>query len=742
MTRLVVDGDVDRSRSGIGLMTVPVTQPVTPTIEMAADLLEAEVTTVLPYAIEIGNGLTETVQLVQTAVYRQGPNRWLLSPPDAAYWGDTRRIEGQYVNLFYPERDKDIAQALLLSLDAKIGQLCAQLPDVDCPNEYKVVVELTTDPGALARLSLIPAVTDAERRHLILPTPTLVGLPQDQTGEQALFRGYGQLVVGAVLTDLWDYDCCEQTSALYFSLLGDALRRLGLRPWPGEVGGGLPVLDYDLLLEEVLPLLFNNASFWYETADEGVLVMPETRADILIAFAQEELGLTAKELAASLNTAMFSQTFGDWLHTMSHTNLSTKELENAWIGFVYDNSSLGQQELPAPLPEQDIELLCHIGGEERMAFYRYNLADGSTQLEQPLNREVNVMVALPDDDGLAVWEAGFNDELTSMFLWRDGRKTAVSWDATNDAPGPVPLRADPSGTKLLLAPAEDGRVNYGLLDVAGCLDSDCQLDTLEGYPTWSPDLAHMILLKTGDFRAHMARARGELVLTDGLGEEIEIIGAGASPFWLDNDRYGYVLDAGEGRRNTVLSGKVGEAGLNDILLTVADLTRDTEDSSLRLLDFVAVHPEMPDHLIIVTMDLESDEELFEWWKGGQPGATLFVYDWEAKETVLMQSFANDVALNRSYRFSPNGRFLLFGEGAEYRPTRLHLLDISTGESKLIATQSKFFDSIEWYTDFSLDGEWLLVVDNGFLQLLYPGSGYERLIIPSTDQCETAVWVNQ
>ncbi|MCZ7669464.1 MAG: hypothetical protein M5U34_20945 [Chloroflexi bacterium] len=134
-----------------------------------------------------------------------------------------------------------------------------------------------------------------------------------------------------------------------------------------------------------------------------------------------------------------------------------------------------------------------------MLFYRYDLAQATLQLEQLLNREVSVMAALPDDSGLAVWEAGYSDDLTNLFLWRDGVKTAVANNSGASAPAPVPLRSDPSHTKLLLAPADKGDRQYGLLDVAGCLHGDCALDTLDGYPAWSPDLAHMILLRSETF---------------------------------------------------------------------------------------------------------------------------------------------------------------------------------------------------------------------------------------------------
>jgi hypothetical protein len=726
------------ARWGLGFYSLPVTESVTPTIEVAANLLEAEVTTAVPYAIEIGNGLTETVDLAQTAVYRQGINRWLLSPPDADFWGGARQVEGRYVTLFYPERDQEMAHALLLNLDEKIGQLCVQIQDINCPDVYHFVVELNTDPATIANLSMGSAIADADSRHLILPTPTLVGLPVDQTGENALLRGYGQLVVGTVLTDLLAYECCGVDLPVYLEVLKVYFRQLGLQLGPGLAGTAVSTEEFDALLAAGPPKLFENQSLGVETMAD----LSESQPAAMVAFAQEELGLEGRDLMQSLDMLRTDQPYGDWLRMVSSTSLSSSELESAWLSFVYHNSSQAQQELPAALPTQDINLLCYMGDEARVAFYRYHLADGITELERPLNREVIVMVAMPDDSGLAVWESGFGDKLTSMFLLVDDEKTTISWDATEEASGPVPMKVDPSRSKLVLAPALIGEANYGLLDVPGCLQEECHLDTLPGYPVWSPDLTHMILLKTNDDQAHMAQARGQLILADHAGEVIKVIGDGYSPFWLDDETFGYVTDASDGRRNAILTGKIDQAD-TEVLLTTADLTAVTSGTQpLRMIDFVAVHPQNPERLLVVTIDAESDEETFDWFKEKQPGATFFFYDLEKKETAMIHSFAVDIGFLRSYRLSTNGRFLLLGEGAEYRPTTVHILDTGTGESTILPLQAKFLDSIYWYTDFSFDENWLLVMDEGFIHLLLPGTDYQQLLIPTTGKCETAVWINK
>jgi hypothetical protein len=740
MTSALMEGTL-MERWGLGFHSLPVTEPVSPTIEVSADLLEAEVITVVPYAIQIGNGLTETVELAQTAVYRQGTNRWLLSPPDVAYWGGTRQIEGRYVTLFYPERDQELAHDLLLNLDEKIGQLCAQIQDIACPEPYNFIVELDTDPAVFENLFLSSTIAAAQSRHLLLPAPTLVGLPVDRAGENALFRGYGKLVVGALLTDLLEYDCCGSDLPIFIEVLNVYFQRLGLQPKIEMGETAVSAEEFDALLKAGPPKLFEDQSLWLERAEEYE-TLSTSRPAALVAFAQEELGLEGRDLMQSLEMLRDDQPYGDWLRMVSHTGLSTSEMESAWLSFVYRNSSIAQLEPPTDLPDQDINLLCYMGDEERVAFYRYHLADDVTQLERPLNREVIVMAALPEDDGLAVWEAGFGDKLTSIFLLVNDMKTTISWDAGEDSSGPVPMNADPSNSKLVLAPALEGETNYGLLDVPGCLGDNCRLDTLPGYPVWSPALSHMILLKSDNNRAHMAQARGQLMLADRMGEVITVLGEGYAPFWLDDKTFGFVVDADEGRRNAIVTGTIDQPD-TEILLTTEDLTSVRFDvEPLRMIDYVAVQSSDPNRLVIVTIDAESDEETFDWFKENQPGATLFFYNLENRELEYFNSFAYNVGFLRSYRLSPDGRFLLLGEGAEYRPTNVYILDTETGETVQLLLQSKFLDSIYWYTDFSLDGKWLLVMDDGFIHLLYPGTGYNRFVIPTTGQCESAVWINR
>lgn len=203
---------------------------VEPVIDLAPDLLSAVVTTTRPYAIQVGNGLTDTVRLVETAVYRPGPNRWLLSPPDSDFWGPDQQASTRYLTLSYPERDAVHAQRMLLDLDTRLAGLCANEPDLTCPPDLHLYVTLSTDPASLENGSTAAVLTRATA-DLILPTPTLIGLPVDAAAARALTRGYAAPVVTAALQQALGYSCC--TRGQMFQAVADYyLAEQQLRPWP------------------------------------------------------------------------------------------------------------------------------------------------------------------------------------------------------------------------------------------------------------------------------------------------------------------------------------------------------------------------------------------------------------------------------------------------------------------------------------------------------------------------------
>lgn len=217
-------------RDGLGLAwQTELNENAPVTVTLAADLRQAEVTTDWVYAFPIGNGRSDMVTLRQTAVYRPGPTRWLLAPPNDDYWGETLTSRGHFLKISYPARDQQLGERLAVDLEKKILDACTNLR-LECPPTLQVVVQLSSDPASLSRIqSQHPAFTEVN--NIVLPTPTLVGLPIDEAGYEALFRGYGTQVVTAVILQQVPLACCDGV-LFYQAALAEQLRQLSLRPWP------------------------------------------------------------------------------------------------------------------------------------------------------------------------------------------------------------------------------------------------------------------------------------------------------------------------------------------------------------------------------------------------------------------------------------------------------------------------------------------------------------------------------
>ena len=210
------------------------------------ELNAAELTTQQNYSLNIGNGLTQTVQLERIDVYRLGEDRWLWAPPENAFWGVRRRLEGQLLSVRYPARDEEIVHRLAADLEAKLVQLCAT-PGITCPRDMRVRLAFSPEPESLSQTAFEEAIF-AGGQAIVLPTPTLVGLPQDETGYKAIFRGYASQFLLITLNDLMGWECCENVY-LYRAAAERYLHDLGVNSWPlADTSVSLP---QDLVLSDV-----------------------------------------------------------------------------------------------------------------------------------------------------------------------------------------------------------------------------------------------------------------------------------------------------------------------------------------------------------------------------------------------------------------------------------------------------------------------------------------------------------
>jgi hypothetical protein len=200
-------------------------------VRLSPNLERAEVVTLLPYLVDSGNGRTAAVRLQQTFYYeRNGADgRWLLAPAPVATsaqgWITDRQ---QWLSLIYPAEDEAIGRRLAIELDLMLQRLCRETV-VDCPSGALIQLRLDREPESLLLLAenyrQVHFRTSPRRLDLRLPGPGLVGLPVDEAGYEALYRGYAGWLAAVLV-----HDAARRRTAA--PATGSLLATLDLRPPP------------------------------------------------------------------------------------------------------------------------------------------------------------------------------------------------------------------------------------------------------------------------------------------------------------------------------------------------------------------------------------------------------------------------------------------------------------------------------------------------------------------------------
>ncbi len=230
----------DRRFIGLGMSQ---SEQKPPSIELSPELTSAVVSTIAVYDIVNSDGSSHRIQLRNDTVYRLG-RRWLLAPAEASFWGGQVSVDQhrRITSVNFPERDRSIVEGMLEYLDDGIEQICQSTGYMNCPRDLEVEIEFSIDPKSLIKTMesylesgfyQMGLRRPGSKINLILPTPTLVGIPVDAASYQAVKRGYGAYVAGAVVNRYLDESCCNSDPLLQAkrqALLAD----LGMLPWPLE----------------------------------------------------------------------------------------------------------------------------------------------------------------------------------------------------------------------------------------------------------------------------------------------------------------------------------------------------------------------------------------------------------------------------------------------------------------------------------------------------------------------------
>lgn len=707
-------------------------------ITLSPDLNAAEVLFPQPFVIDAGDGVTETVTLQQTAVYRQGPRGWLYSPPLPEFWGEEAQSQGDYLTLVYPEREQVVAERLAADLDDTLAQMCRSLADINCPQDLHVRLRLETDPQTLVATADPETIINGGLR-LDLPTPTLVGLPLDEAGYQALTRGYAVNVVSAVITDLVGYQCCDQ-GLFYQALLDKQLSQLDLRPWPLSAA----------VYEQMLGLDYSAGTIYLNWTVTSLRPDEDLQIHSLIDFLLARMAPTAS-LAEMQRQLTPEQNFWRWLQSFSDSDDYVSVFDAEWLDFVYGQTISAQLDSP-PIawPEQDILVQC--GSNRGLVLYRHDLAAGTWREEiGPDTRSQPFMDVnrLPGGDGYLLserWRDG-REEGVRLVLWRDGEETVAlerTLERSQESPAssfynPGPYFtgwSDPTGRYLVLATSdpEQGRSRYHLLDLDNCDGEDCQLQPLPGQiPVWSPDGRQTLMIVFPDGEIDAQPFQYPLYRGDARGQPTAEVGPGSGLFWLDDERYGYVrLNDDRESELVIASTKDDEA---QIRLTSSDLLAaipDQERPERLFIMWPQVNP-ADDRLLSIlastSVDRSGTSYLFLWQREAE----------EAGEGELTLLWRHSELVQPG--FSPDGRWLTaVNRSRDFNvPHTARLFDLDTGQERTIT--KKMVTGVEYfYFVWSADGQWF-VRRNSEQSLIVtaPAVDYQLLVPHEFGDCYRLFW---
>ena len=353
----------DRQPFGLHWVEVdPQTAVISTTL--SPELKRAEVLSEYQYEFSVGDGISDTITLQQTAVYRLGPNRWLLAPPEEeAFWGEASSLESRFFTLRYPARDEQIVQRLAADLEVELAGYCALLGE-DCPEDFHLNILFSAAPAYLA--SDVGYLRENEGElEIVLATPSLVGLPKSRKGYEALYRGYATQLFVPLLQATYENGCCGHL--FVDALIPHLLSQMGV--WRE----GDTAVNWNSLATNHTQLRHFNGNW----DGAGVLLEPQDYELVKasLQFLIEEVNIPPIEILQTLHQST-EETFFSFLITHFGDRYSTNHevWEREWRQFILEQAE--QTELTTPLPEQDLLMLCQPDWAVKVALYRHDFATG------------------------------------------------------------------------------------------------------------------------------------------------------------------------------------------------------------------------------------------------------------------------------------------------------------------------------------------------------------------------------
>ncbi len=723
---------------------------------LSPDLNGAELIYARDYLALTDDGV-ELVTLQQTAVYRRGETRWLLSPPLEEFWGNWQTRELDNLTLIYPQRDEAIMQKLADDLQALLQESCDLLPELAC--EAPIQIRFDTNAESLLE-SANPANLYDGNLRLDLPTPTLLGLPINNAGYQALRIAYGANLVSALIGYSLAYDCCQQ-APIYQAILTYQLSDLGLAEWPVTPESYLELAHSGVRSELLLPY-WNSDDFSLAQDDESGRLFGFV--DFLLK--KHAPQMTPLTLIRQMSS---SRAFQSWLAELSRASMSglstsIEAISRDWWFYALTQSEfLAVSNRPIPLPVQDLQVSCqtNLRVEQdilaQTSLHRYEL--GSNRwAEEFTTSGMAFFNPLPQDNGVILQLVQASEEqLWQTLWWHNG--SGMTMQSSEEMLSISLGQMDPNGRFLLtyIGETDDVVPTSQLVDMAACEQGQCRGAPIMGTPYWSPNGQQTLLTDKHLFESPHYVVDGRIIAFNAgsMNQTADLwlanaeadpqdsvpIGQGFSPFWLTDTLFGFIhsvpqTDLPIAQELVVMS--PDELEPRQVVQT-ADLQAQIAEPNRQnqlFMRYAIAYPADPNLVLVMaaTQSLES---------------YLFQVDIQARAVIML--FQLDLSRGEhALSFSPDGRFLAT-TGAVWRDANrsnnalpfggLHLYNLETGEHTIMLINNEiFFPTFSF--DWSQDGNWLAFLrDSDVIGLYAPDHDYQQMILHDVGSCTSLAWIN-
>lgn len=410
-------------------------------------------------------------------------------------------------------------------------------------------------------------------------------------------------------------------------------------------------------------------------------------------------------------------------------------------------------ETPVDLPEQIVSLICFDQNGRLPQLFSYDPARDwwSNELDGSYFR----YLAADESDSAIVLRQHTPGEPSRLRLvrWSADRANVIHdevYGAVTDHA--IGWLESPEKASLLLLEyhGTTRKPSYQLIDVdrigsLACPIGGCPPKILDGFPRWSPDGLHKLVLVDG--RLYLADQDNRV--------KIEL-GEGQNPFWIDEKRFGFVRPSAKGqvRSEELVVGTADRPKLVSIWNTeevnesMLGTTADTPffvqyvtpagSGPPRLMVYGRQYAGEESRYAVLSLELADNEGNGEQARLASPARVELVLD---KVPAGIPSVA-DPNGHVPFVVSPNGRWLTVAYLAEEGASEWVIQVVEIGRDNGLQVTARYpgYSFNHPFFDWSADGRWLLVVDQEFLRLVAPEASFERIVAHDKTSCAYPAWI--